>query len=85
MRRMTNGAFHGSSSMRQWRASWSPPTRPCWGPEATPGKTGKLTMWTQEGGLVEEQLLWLNENARAQRLAHLQAMEHCAGSLFFCS
>ncbi len=78
MRRMTNGAFHGSSSMRQWRACWSPPTRPCWGPEATPGKTGKLTMWTQEGGFVEEQLLWLNENARAQRLAHLQAMEHCA-------
>ena len=58
------------------RSSWSAPTLSCWGPQPTPGRTGKLQMLTPDGELVEEQLVLLDDDAAAERLTHLQSVEH---------
>ena len=58
------------------RSSWSAPTLSCWGPQPTPGRTGKLQMLAPDGELVEEQLELLDDHAAAERLTHLQSVEH---------
>ena len=75
-----HGRTHNSRELedpaRRWRSFWSAPKLSCWGPRATPGRTGKLEMLAPDGELLEEQLQLLDEDAAAERLSHLQSVEH---------
>ena len=79
--RVLSCVYDLQSQMLRWQASWSAPTLSCWGHQATPGKTGKLTMWSQHGVLIEEQLTFLSEHDAAQRLADLQGDQEAQQAL----